>query len=249
VSATAEEVIKYARKFAGKVTEDPPGSNTNRFTRQYGVNGIPWCAVFVWCVLNHFKVPILKTAYTPTMADYFKDQKRGFADDSKAKLGDVVFFDFPDSLHRIQHVGFVTDGPKLLTVEGNTSSGSSGSQDDGGGVFTRDRGPIEAVYYGRPKYKDVKELPKFDFPKAKAWFGFADRGADVKLWQLDLNRWVKNLKKKDFDFRLEITKEFDTPTLKATKTFQHSYGLDVDGRVGKHTIEVMERIRDRQKAA
>lgn len=245
---TAREVLSHALKFAGKVTEDPPGSNTNRFTRQYGLNAQPWCAMFVWCVLADKDVPILKTAYTPTMADYFKDQKRGFIRDADAKPGDIVFFDFRDSLPRIQHVGFVVSntGGALVTVEGNTSSGSAGSQDDGGGVFRRTRSYTDAAYYGRPRYaSDV--LPEFDFPKTKTWFGPGDSGADVKAWQIDLNRWVRNLKNAGFSFKLEVTKTFDEPTLKATKTFQNKYGLDVDGRVGKHTIELMEKIRDKQR--
>lgn len=244
---TAQDALKYFDSLIG-TTESPPGSNTNAITRAYGLNGQPWCCMNVYIVLTHVKVPCLKTAYTVALADWFKDQKRGFANDRKAIAGDIVFFNFPDSLDRIQHVGMVrANNDRLATIEGNTSSGVSGSQDDGGGVFPRQRGYLEAVYYGRPLYDHHEELPEFEFPKVKTWFGKGDSGADVKGWQIDLNRWEHDLQHKDFDFHLELTRHFDEPTLNATKTFQHRNDLDVDGRVGKHTIEVMERIRDRQE--
>jgi hypothetical protein len=69
-----------------------------------------------------------------------------------------VFFDFPDSHTGIQHVGFVervrADGT-LVTIEGNTSSGTSGSQDNGGGVYRRTRPPAYVVGYGRPAYQEA----------------------------------------------------------------------------------------------
>jgi hypothetical protein len=65
-----------------------------------------------------------------------------------------VFFNFPDSLNRIQHVGIVEAvgaGGAITTIEGNTSSGVAGSQDRGGLVARRARrGSI--VGYGHPAW-------------------------------------------------------------------------------------------------
>lgn len=249
MAGTVDDVLQYAKKHKG-VTEDPPGSNRTMFGEHYGLNGVPWCAQFTWDCLDENNVPTIKSAYTPTVANYYKEQKRGFTDDSKAQRGDLAFFDFPDSLNRIQHIGFVLKNENgwLTTIEGNTSAGDAGSQDNGGGVYVRTRPYSYVVYYGRPAYgKEEPELPKFDFPQARDWFGKGDKGADVKTWQMDLNRWCKNLKTKTFNFRLETNGLFGAPTVKATKTFQSWYDLDVDGRVGQHTLRKMERIRDRQR--
>lgn len=247
---TVEDVLKYALKHKG-LTEKPPGSNRTFFGEHFGVNGVPWCAQFTWDCLEENNVPIIKSAYTPTIASWFKDQKRGFTEDLRAKRGDLAFFDFPDSLNRIQHIGFVLrniGNGWLETIEGNTSAGDAGSQDNGGGVFVRTRPFSYVVYYGRPAYGEAKpELPRFDFPQARDWLGKGDKGADVKTWQVDLNRWGKNLKTKTFNFKLVTDGEFGADTVKATKTFQTYYSLDIDGRAGQHTIKKMEQIRDRQK--
>lgn len=247
---TADEVVRYARNFEGHL-EKPPGSNQTMFGKAFGMDGVPWCAEFTWYCLSQNDVPIIKSAYTPTIAAWFKDQKRGFTEDLRAKEGDLAFFDFPDSLHRIQHIGFVlknTGNGWLTTIEGNTSSSDVGSQDNGGGVFIRTRPYAHVVYYGRPDYEKENALPPFDFPQARDWLGKGDSGADVKTWQHDLNRWCKNLKTKTFNFKIEVSGMFGDQTLKATKTFQNYYSLDVDGRVGQHTLAKMERVRERQRA-
>lgn len=255
--ATAEETIKYAHTFLG-YTEKPPGTNRTVFGAAYGMDGVPWCAMFVWFVLTHGKVPIIKSAYTPTVAQWFKDQSRGFTDESKIEPGDVIFFDFADSVHRIQHTGFATGKPiegRVPTIEGNTSAGREGSQDNGGGVFARSRSFAEIAYIGRPQYSDVEELPRFDLPKAKTWMGRGDTGADVITWQRDLNRWMHHLRTHrrnlTFDFgHLDADGRFDSEVVNATLTFQRQYkGLDVDGRVGRATERKMEAVRSRQKAA
>lgn len=250
--SSAKEVLAKAKSQVG-TKEAPPGSNHNKFTEWYGFDG-PWCAMFVSWVFHHAGMDAIpKNAYTPAFAEWFKAQKAGFTDDSEARPGDVVFFDFPDSLPRIQHVGFVlaNEGGKLTTIEGNTSSGVAGSQDDGEQVAVRTRGYGEAVYYGRPAYNGKPKKPQFDFP-VKAWFGKGDKGADVKRWQRDLNRWVGDLNeqqpgKAKFEFKVDVDGQFGKQTEKATKTFQAFYGLDADGRVGSQTLDKMEKVRKRQR--
>jgi hypothetical protein len=71
----------------------------------------------------------------------------------KPKAGDAVYFNFPHSVHRVQHVGFVekvnADG-SVVTIEGNTSSSNHGSQDNGG-VYRRLR-PRSSIGFGRPRF-------------------------------------------------------------------------------------------------
>lgn len=250
---TKEDVLKLLKREARRaIGETPPGSNINDYTRWfYGNNtSAPWCAIGQ-CWVEHKAGGLLmpKTAYTPTMAQFFIDQKR-FG--KVARIGALTFHNFPDSLDRIQHVERVIEilnETTVRTIGMNTSSGMAGSQDDGGNVYWRTRtvrvGDI--VGFGYPLYEE--DVPEFLFPKERTWIGRGDSGADVKLWQLDLNRWIHAMANPPANFRLEITKLFDEPTIKATKTFQHHYGLDVDSRVGRHTFRTMERIRDKQREA
>jgi peptidoglycan hydrolase-like protein with peptidoglycan-binding domain len=244
--ASSADVLRIAGKELG-TCEDPRGSNCCRYTNWYPMDGSPWCAMFVSWVLDKAGVAGYKHAYTPTGAELFRKQGRFFTSDPKP--GDVVYFNFPDSLDRIQHVGFVekTGGSSITTIEGNTSSGEAGSQDNGEGVYRRVRPVSHVVGYGRPGYNGKPDKPEFVFPK-RAWFGRGDEGADIKRWQIDLNRWVKNLKDAPFSFKLEVDAEFGPDSVKATKTFQNHYQLDVDGRVGTMTLDTMERIRKEQRA-
>ena len=247
------------------ITETPPGNNHNKFTEWYGITG-PWCAMFISWVFAHSRpepiIPRLmpKFAFTPLFADWYREHKRSFVDEDKAVSGDTVFYNFPDSLDRIQHVGLVLDNQRadkqLLTIEGNTSSGTSGSQDDGGGVFVRQR-PYGSsiVVMGRNPYtpKEPPE-PRFAFPDVRTYLTIGDAGADVKLLQQQLNKWSKWLdenrdKATEFGpFRLEADGEFGNQTAKALKTFQYHEELDVDGRAGRHTLKHLQKERRWQRA-
>ena len=254
---TLEDVLKVLRREEVRhIGETPPGSNMNEYVKwffaQSGARpyGIPWCAVGqCWTEWKAGGLLMPLTAYTPTMAQFFIDKKR-FG--RVPRVGALGFHNFFDSLDRIQHVSRVLkviNPTTVLTIEFNTSSGTVGSQDDGGNVHLRTRGVRagDIVGFGYPLYE--KDLPEFFYPKEKTWFGHGDSGADIKTWQKDLNAWIKSLKKPPADFRLEITKEFDGPTAKATKTFQAFYDLDVDARVGQATIRRMEKVRARHEAA
>lgn len=132
-------------------TENPPGSNRNPYSEALGRPAEPWCADFVvWCARQAGLVLPSESAYTPAMAAGF--QRTGAWTEVPAP-GTVVFFDFPDSSTGIQHVGLVEavnpDG-SLTTIEGNTSSGEAGSQDNGGGVFRRRRPLRFVVGFGVP---------------------------------------------------------------------------------------------------
>jgi hypothetical protein len=51
-------------------------------------------------------------------------------------------------------------GGTLITYEGNTSSGTGGSQSNGGGLFRRERNPHDASFpvrgYARPPYQRAR---------------------------------------------------------------------------------------------
>jgi CHAP domain len=158
--ASAETFVDMARRSLG-ITERPV--NRNPFAKIAGhADGYPWCASF--CVAMARQVGLRlpsESAYTPTMADGFK---RAGLFTQKPQPGDIAFIDFPgDNKTRIQHVAIVERvvGDAIATVEGNTSSGTRGSQDNGGGVYERMRPMSIVVGYGRPPF-DTHVEPQDD---------------------------------------------------------------------------------------
>ena len=130
---------KYGRWYAD-VTNSP----------YFGMNGVPFCAMFASWVLDRAGIKAFgfPTASCVTIASGAR--KAGTIRSSKrdAQAGDVVLFDW-DGDGSPDHVGFVelNMGSYIQTIEGNTSSGKSGSQSNGGGVYrrTRDWSPVYCV--------------------------------------------------------------------------------------------------------
>jgi hypothetical protein len=93
--------------------------------------------------------------YTVSVVEMAENGEHGLKRISleEARPGDWVFFDFDGG--GVDHVGLFMsrNGRTVFTIEGNTSSGNSGSQSNGGGVFRRerDRSLIAAVV--RPPFK------------------------------------------------------------------------------------------------
>jgi hypothetical protein len=152
-TTTARRVLELAAHEVG--TTEGPGGGTP-YHRDYGIAADqPWCAVFVWDMFRETGAADLlgpKTAYTPTLADYFRERGQW---SSTPTVGALVFYDWPDRLGRIQHVGIVEAvGPNsITTIEANTSSGVAGSQSNGGGVWRRTRPRNHSIVgYGLPAY-------------------------------------------------------------------------------------------------
>lgn len=151
---TAKQIIDRAKSQIG-VTEYPPDSNNVIYnTWYYGhpVSGpYPWCAVFISWLFKAEQSLCIKTASCVQMLEWF--EKRG----QLVKIpqpGDIVFFKYSTNNRRTNHVGLVVsyDGKVINTIEGNTSSSSKGSQDNGGMVAQRNR-YSNIVAYARPKYQ------------------------------------------------------------------------------------------------
>lgn len=147
--ATRSAMIGAARAHLG-YTEDPPGSNRTKFAEPAGhANGQPWCATFLVAVARSVGLQLpSESAWTPSMAEAFKPGSWHHT----PKPGDLAFFNFGSGI--IRHVGLVVGTPNhsVTCIEGNTSSSERGSQDNGGGVYTRTRPRAHVVGYGRPNY-------------------------------------------------------------------------------------------------
>lgn len=144
------------------ITENPADSNCDsrsdgiRHAQDTCANGTwlryqPWCGV--WAFMGLYQSGKVKSGNDSWMAsvasieDYAKAGKGPFrgwtTDGAKAKKGDLVVL-----FGRGQHVGTIrsVDSSYAHTWEGNTSSGSSGSQSNGGGSFKRDRSRSSETY-------------------------------------------------------------------------------------------------------
>ncbi len=158
---------KYGRAFAEKVGNS-----------YYGNSGIPYCCMFVWWVLEQagMTVPGMPTASCTTLRNACANAGM-IVPKMSAQPGDIVIFDWPGSRDGANdHVGFVelNKGNYIQTIEGNTSSGASGSQGNGGVVArrTRDWSVVQDVI--RPAYGSDKPLPdalkKYTDLDAEAWY-------------------------------------------------------------------------------
>lgn len=157
----ASSVLKIA---AGEIGysrwDDPnPGTKYGRWYAQdhgsyYGQSGVPYCAMFVSWVFDQAgaKCAGLPEAYCPYILNDAKSAGKVLADKADAKPGDVVLFDWDGGV--VDHVGIVEKncGSYIQTIEGNTSSGSSGSQGNGGGVYRRTRSWSVVKAVVRPSY-------------------------------------------------------------------------------------------------
>lgn len=155
--AGANDIVKIAAAEIG-TKESPAGSNEVKYAEWYGMNGQPWCAMFVSWVFaqaNLLNACGGKFAYCPYWVTYAKNN--GFWLDRKQKPqpGDIIFF---SNKERACHVGIVEkriDSNYVQTIEGNTSVTSN---DNGGSVMRRTRsyGEVGSSWYimgfMRPNY-------------------------------------------------------------------------------------------------
>jgi hypothetical protein len=234
---SVNQVLNRARSQIG-VNEQPFGSNRTAYGAWYGVQGQPWCAMFVsWCTF-HEGLPLPATiskgfAYTPAGAAWFQRRRRWT---NRPAPGHIVFFNFPgDSVNRISHVGIVEsvrpDG-SVVTIEGNTDERGGRT----GGKVMRKVRRVGIVGYGIPDYDGKGASPgpaaaASPRPGAPAFPGrllkVGSKGPDVKLAQ---GRLV-HLKVA----RLAIDGVFGDQTAAAVRKFQKDNKLEVDAIIGHNT--------------
>jgi CHAP domain len=138
------------------VKESPPGSNRTMFGRWFGVDGVPWCAIFAsYCFDVGAGVVLCRgwhgagvgkrgVAYVPTLSAWLRATGRLV---EEPRPGDLAVYDWdggsPD------HVGIVVrrlEALRFEAVEGNTAVGDDS---DGGEVMRRTRSDEQVLLYGR----------------------------------------------------------------------------------------------------
>ena len=157
----SEQIVIIAKQEIG--TQETPVNKT-KYGKWYGLDGQPWCAMFVSWVYGH--------AYRSD--EVAASTKKGFAScdaglkwfAKKGKLipigeasaGDIAFFQFDDDAQP-DHVGIVVKNNKrlkrLVCIEGNTSGDVKGSQSNGDGVYRKVRPYSLVMAVARPSKEQV----------------------------------------------------------------------------------------------
>lgn len=258
----ATTIINKAKSYEG-TKENPSNSNNVVFnTHYYGraVSGsaYPWCCVFIWDIFRLCNASKLfyegkKTAYCPTLENWFKDKKQYF---SNGQAGDICFMDFGKG--RASHVGIVlqknADG-SYKTIEGNTSTTSN---DNGGKVMIRTRKTNVIRGFGRPAYDkpktdndvlnlqkainaDLKPKPLLELdnkcgPLTKAQM----KKVNIKKPTIGANKKYPNITK-FVQGKVGVDKDgkYGKNTVAAVKAYQKKHSLKVDGIVGYNTLMKM----------
>lgn len=157
---SAERVIEIARAELG-YSEYPPNSNNTTYGAIYGLQGQPWCVIFLWWVFRQAGESAAffggaKTASCGKLLRWYREQGQTVPV-SEVQPGDIVILNFHGGTDT-EHCGIVVETPVqngkqvIYTIEGNTSR--AGSQDNGGMVCEKTRYPSQIVGVCRPKYKE-----------------------------------------------------------------------------------------------
>lgn len=235
---TACQVVEIARRELGTV-ERP--INRTKYGEWWPPDGEPWCAKWVAWVFDqaglNLRVELgADIAWTPTFAKRGKD--KGWAVSDGAKAGDILLFRFG---LRINHVGIaIADAAngQVVTIEGNTSGSTSGSQTNGGMVAQRVRPMSKIPVVLRPPY-DPCTAPAME-PQPANSIELANIAAAIRAAKLTVCRFgSRGPGVKLVQSRVGVAQdgEFGSRTAQAVRQWQAAHGLVVDGVVGPATWE------------
>ncbi len=153
----ADKILSIARKELG-ITESPAGSNQTKYGKWYGLDGNPWCMMFVMWVFQQAGILNSLPCKTASCGALMRAaQKAGCWVTTGLRPGDVVIYDFPGGA-KTDHTGIIESvtSSGVVAIEGNTSV--AGSQSNGGQVCRKTRPFSQVVGAVRPKYQEDVEM-------------------------------------------------------------------------------------------
>jgi len=168
MSVRGEYALREAVKYLG-IKESPAGSNSTVYGRWFGLDGAPWCAIFVsycyavgagYIICQGFGGPgkgERGNAYVPTIESWLKHSGYwlGKVD---PQPGDIAIFNW-DGKAEPEHIGIVEKslgGGVFLSIEGNTSTTSNSN---GGEVMRRQRFINQCNGFGRIPDREPESAP------------------------------------------------------------------------------------------
>lgn len=152
--ATVSELLDIAIEELG-TKESPAGSNRTKYGAWYGLDGQPWCMMFVQWVFAQTGVELpVKTASCGAFMRAARAAGQWVTSDYHP--GDVVIYDFPGGAST-DHCGIVTAvlPTGVRAIEGNTSTRSDAN---GGTVMERYRPADWIVGAYRPQYEEENDM-------------------------------------------------------------------------------------------
>lgn len=153
--ASCKDVLELARGEIG-YCESPAGSNKTKYGIWFGLNGQPWCMMFLQWLFHQADAAALlpvKTASCGTMMR--AAQSAGLWVTGGYRPGDLVIYDFPGGA-ATDHCGIVetAEAETLTAIEGNTAEGNDAN---GGMVMRRSRSLRLVAGAVRPRYEEEEE--------------------------------------------------------------------------------------------
>ena len=153
--ARATDILDIARAELG-YKEHPAGSNRTKYGAWFGLDGQPWCMMFVQWVFARAGAADLLPARTASCGALMRSaQAAGLWVTGDYRPGDIAIFDFPGNRVVTDHTGIIdtVTAAGVLSIEGNTAIGNDSN---GGEVMRRSRALSLIRGAVRPKY-DVEE--------------------------------------------------------------------------------------------
>lgn len=212
------EILKTAR---GEIGYREGADNNNKYGAEYGLNGQPWCVIFLWWCFKHSGCAELfpVTAHCDGVRDYAVKNGRWLNAPCTLQPGDIVIWDC-NSDGSGDHAGIAE------TVEGGTFTSIEGNCADSVCRVRRSFEGISGIY--RPDYGTAE-----GGKNANAYPAFGSSGYRVRVIQAVLMLCGYNLGPCGIDG------EFGGMTEAALKAFQKKNGIDCDGIAGPETLKAM----------
>ena len=151
--AQASDILAVAVREIGTVEQS---GNRQKYGKAYGMDGVYWCMQFVWwCFQQADKTLFMDGGKTASCGELMRwAQAHGQWVTKGYRPGDVLIYDLPGTAYKTDHCGICesVSGQYVTAIEGNTSSGSGGSQSNGDGVYRRKRKLSLVLGAYRPAY-------------------------------------------------------------------------------------------------
>ena len=183
--ATAADVLAVAVREIGTVEQS---GNRQKYGKAYGMDGVYWCMQFVWwCFQQADKTLFMDGGKTASCGELMRwAQAHGQWVTTGYRPGDVLIYDFPGTAYKTDHCGICesVSGQYVTAIEGNTSSGISGSQANGDGVYRKRRPKAHIVGAYRPDYEE-DTMSYEDFKKYMEQYRAEQGKKSVSSWAKD----------------------------------------------------------------
>ena len=183
--AQASNILAVAVKEIGTVEQS---GNRQKYGKAYGMDGVYWCMQFVWwCFQQADKTLFMDGGKTASCGELMRwAQAHGQWVTTGYRPGDVLIYDFPGTAYKTDHCGICesVSGQYVTAIEGNTSSGISGSQANGDGVYRKRRPKAHIVGAYRPDYEE-DTMSYEDFKKYMEQYRAEQGKKSVSSWAKD----------------------------------------------------------------